>query len=145
LTRSITHWAFCAFTVTLGCVSTPETTHAALAPDLSAGAHLVPIRTRGQVCASTCQDTSRRAIAAASRRYGVSYAWLLRVATCESELNPDAYNPSGAQGLFQFMSGTYAAYAARSGVGGSVWDARTAALVAAYMFKNGQAGQWSCR
>jgi soluble lytic murein transglycosylase-like protein len=30
------------------------------------------------------------------------------VASCESSLNPDAFNPSGAAGLFQIMSSTWA-------------------------------------
>jgi len=145
LKRSITRWAFCALTAGCGSIITHGTVPAALARDLPYRSHAINYRMRNAICAASCQDASRRAIAAASRRYGVSYAWLLRVATCESGLNPSASNPSGAQGLFQFMSGTYATYAARSGVGGSVWAAVTSARVAAYMFKNGMSDQWSCR
>jgi soluble lytic murein transglycosylase-like protein len=32
----------------------------------------------------------------------------LAVARCESGYNPNAYNPSGASGVFQFMPGTWA-------------------------------------
>ncbi len=85
------------------------------------------------------------AIATASARWGVSYGWLVRVATCESGLNPSAYNPSGASGLFQFMPGTYWLYASRIGETRSYWDAYGAANVAAYMFSIGQSYQWTCR
>lgn len=85
------------------------------------------------------------AIAWAANRWGVSYSWLLGVAECESGLNPSAYNPSGASGLFQFMPGTYWTYAARIGETRSYWDAWGAANVAAYMFSIGQSYQWTCR
>jgi len=85
------------------------------------------------------------AIAQAANRWGVSYGWLLRVATCESGLNPSAQNPSGASGLFQFMPGTYFLYASQIGETRSYWDAYASANVAAYMFSRGLSYQWSCR
>src|SRR6202011_351951 len=33
--------------------------------------------------------------------------WGLRVAACESGYNPNAYNPGGPSGVFQFMPGTF--------------------------------------
>jgi soluble lytic murein transglycosylase-like protein len=37
-----------------------------------------------------------------------NHAWsALQVATCESGLNPSAYNPSGATGLFQIIPSTW--------------------------------------
>ena len=85
------------------------------------------------------------AIAQASARWGVSYGWLLRVATCESGLNPGAQNPSGASGLFQFMPGTYFLYASQIGETRSYWDAYGSANVAGYMFSRGLSYQWTCR
>ncbi len=85
------------------------------------------------------------AIAQAASRWGVDYNWLLRVASCESGLNPGAQNPSGASGLFQFMPGTYWLYAGRIGETRSYWDPYGAANVAGYMFANGMSGQWTCR
>ena len=85
------------------------------------------------------------AIATAAARWGVSYDWLLRVATCESGLNPGAYNPSGASGLFQFMPSTYWYFAGRIGETRSYWDPYGASNVAAYMFSIGQSYQWTCR
>ncbi len=89
-------------------------------------------------------DTVHDAIYKAAQHWGVSYWYLVRLATCESGLNPGAYNPSGASGLFQFMPSTYAAYAARIGEGGSLWNAYSNANVAAYMISQGQAYQWTC-
>ena len=85
------------------------------------------------------------AIAQAAARWGVSYSWLLRVASCESGLNPGAHNPSGASGLFQFMPGTYFLYASQIGETRSYWDSYGSANVAGYMFSRGLAYQWSCR
>jgi soluble lytic murein transglycosylase-like protein len=72
---------------------------------------------------------------------------LLRVAWCESRYNPSAINArSGASGLFQFMPGTWAANSVRAGhAGASAFDPVASANTAAYMFRNGQAWQWSCK
>jgi len=85
-------------------------------------------------------------IRSAAATWGADPSQLLRVAWCESRYNPLAYNPrSGASGLFQFMPATWAANSVRAGYGGaSVFDAVASANVAAYMFHNGQAGQWTC-
>ncbi|HET7700395.1 MAG TPA: G5 domain-containing protein [Candidatus Limnocylindria bacterium] len=83
----------------------------------------------------------------AAAAWGADPDQLLRVAYCESRYNPDAYNASsGASGLFQFMPRTWAANSVRAGYGGaSVFDPVANANTAAYMFANGQAGQWSCK
>ncbi len=93
----------------------------------------------------TSGGSATDAIAQAAARWGVSYGWLLRVAECESGLNPGAHNPSGASGLFQFMPGTYFLYAAQIGETRSYWDAYGSANVAGYMFSRGLSYQWSCR
>lgn len=86
-------------------------------------------------------------IRGAAATWGADPDQLLRVAYCESRYNPDAYNASsGASGLFQFMPRTWAANSVRAGYGGvSVFDPVANANTAAYMFANGQAGQWSCK
>jgi hypothetical protein len=82
----------------------------------------------------------------AAARYGADPDQLLRVAWCESRYNPNAYNPSGAAGLFQFMPRTWAANSARVGLAGaSPFDPVAAANVAAWMFARGAAAQWSCK
>jgi len=86
-------------------------------------------------------------IRAAAAAWGADANQLLRVAWCESRYNPYAVNTrSGAAGLFQFMPATWAANSVRAGyAGASVFDSVASANVAAYMFRNGQAGQWSCK
>ena len=86
-------------------------------------------------------------IRSAASTWGADPNQLLRVAWCESRYNPLAYNArSGASGLFQFMPATWAANSVRAGYGGaSVFDPVASANVAAYMFRNGQAYQWSCK
>jgi len=86
-------------------------------------------------------------IRSAAAAWGADPDQLLRVAWCESNYNPYAVNArSGAAGLFQFMPATWAANSVRAGYGGvSVFDAVANANTAAFMFRNGQAAQWSCK
>jgi hypothetical protein len=86
-------------------------------------------------------------IRTAAAAWGADADQLLRVAWCESRYNPSASNArSGASGLFQFMPATWAANSVRAGfAGASVFDAVASANTAAYMFRNGQAWQWSCK
>jgi uncharacterized protein YabE (DUF348 family) len=87
-----------------------------------------------------------RIIRDAAAAQGADADQLLRVAYCESRYNPNAYNASGASGLFQFMPGTWAANSVRAGfAGASVFDPVASANVAAWMFARGQAFQWVCR
>ena len=86
-------------------------------------------------------------IRSAAAAWGADPDQLLRVAWCESRYNAYAVNArSGAAGLFQFMPATWAVNSVRAGYGGaSVFDAVANANTAAYMFRNGQAAQWSCK
>lgn len=82
-----------------------------------------------------------RIIRAAAASYRVSGDQLVRVADCESHLNPRAYDArSGASGLFQFMPGTFYAHG-----GHDIWDATDQSNVAAKMFSQGYGDSWSCR
>jgi soluble lytic murein transglycosylase-like protein len=76
----------------------------------------------------------------AAARYGVDPERLLRVAMCESGLNPYAHNPSGASGLFQFKPATFYGNGGRD-----LWDPVDQSDVAARMFARGQASQWVCQ
>jgi uncharacterized protein YraI len=82
-------------------------------------------------------------IYAAADTYGQSRADMLRVATCESGLDPSNYTPPyGAAGLFQFLPGTWAStpYA-----GYNVYDAWANANAAAWMWSVGRRGEWVCQ
>lgn len=91
----------------------------------------------------------KRAIYDSSLIFGTPYALLLRIARCESSLNPHANNGSHF-GLYQFLPDTF-----RLGAGGlrkntgivarTVWSPQDASYVAGYLFALGQAPQWSCR
>jgi soluble lytic murein transglycosylase-like protein len=79
-------------------------------------------------------------ILAAAARYGVSGTWMLHIASCESGLRPNAYNPRGPYyGLFQFLMSTFL----HNG-GHNIWDPVDQAETAARMLAHGQAHEWSC-
>ena len=77
----------------------------------------------------------------------------LRIIDCESNGDPDAYNPySGASGLFQFIPSTWASTAPKSGYGGhSVFEPEANVASAAWLANRyEELGQyywraWSCR
>lgn len=81
-------------------------------------------------------------IRTAAAKWGANPDQLLRVAMCESGLNPNAVNHSGsgASGLFQFMPSTFRAHG-----GTNIWDPYQQADIAAHMFAQGYSYQWSCR
>lgn len=77
----------------------------------------------------------------------------LRIIDCESNGDPDAYNPySGASGLFQFLPSTWATTAPKAGYGGaSIFDPEANTASAAWLANRyEELGQyywqaWSCR
>ena len=73
----------------------------------------------------------------AAAEYGISGAYLLSIASCESGLNPSAVNPAGFHGLFQFGTGTWATEGY-----GSIYDPVAQARTAARMIAAGQASRW---
>ena len=68
----------------------------------------------------------------------------MNVARCESGLNPGAYNPSGASGLFQIMPGTWAG---TSQAGSSPYNAYANAVAAHEIFvRDGYSWrEWTCQ
>ncbi len=76
-------------------------------------------------------------IYAAAAEYGLSGSYLLSVASCESGLDPSAYNPAGYHGLFQFDQSTWSAYGY-----GSIYDPTAQARTAARLIAAGQTSRW---
>ena len=99
----------------------------------------VPVATHVVIPASRAQIA--QIIRDAAARWGANPDQMLRVAMCESGLNPNAYNASsGATGLFQFKPPTFYSHG-----GHNIWDPTDQANVAARMFAAGQASAWTCR
>ena len=85
------------------------------------------------------------AIEAAAREFGQDPDLLVRVAKCESRLNPVAVGKAGEIGIFQFKSATFAKNAAKLGYSlADIWDVRAQARVSAEMFGRAQQWQWTC-
>ena len=76
-------------------------------------------------------------IYAAAAEFGLDPAYLLSVASCESGLNPTAYNAAGYHGLFQFDQTTWAAYGY-----GSIYDPTAQSRTAARLIAAGQSSRW---
>ncbi len=85
-------------------------------------------------------------IRSAATEFGVSGDLMVRIARCESTMNPLAVNPSsGALGLFQHLPQYWGARAAALGYGYADWSNPTAnSRVSAVLMRDGGAGHWSC-
>lgn len=77
-------------------------------------------------------------IAAAANAHGVDPSWMIRIASCESGLRPNAYNPSGPYyGLFQFLMSTFKAHG-----GTNIWDPTQQSNIAAAMLVQDHGSAW---
>jgi uncharacterized protein YraI len=83
-----------------------------------------------------------RVIYQAADRYGQSRSDMLRVAECESNLDPYAVNPSGSYGLFQFIRSTWKStpYGRKD-----IFDPEANANAAAWMWSEGRKSEWVCQ
>jgi hypothetical protein len=82
-------------------------------------------------------------IARAARKYGQSENAMVRVARCESLLDPCAVNRSGPYyGLFQFLKSTWKTtpYGNRD-----IFDPEAQSLATAWMWKKGRKNEWACQ
>ena len=88
-------------------------------------------------------DSIEGIIIAAARRYGQDPGAMLRVAWCESNYDPNAYNSEyGATGLFQFLASTWQTTPYRDYDRRNAWASANAA---AWMWSVGRRGEWVCR
>lgn len=82
-------------------------------------------------------------IYAAADEYGQPREDMLRVARCESVLDPNAVNAtSGASGLFQFLPGTWAR---TPWADEDVFDPVANAYATAWMWDQGNRNEWTCQ
>lgn len=89
------------------------------------------------------RDEIIQIIYAAADKYGQPRADMLRVAQCESVLDPNVVNPaSGVSGLFQFLPSTWATtpYADED-----IFDPVANSEAAAWMWANGRRNEWHCQ
>lgn len=83
--------------------------------------------------------------------YNVQPEKLLRVAKCESGLNPRALNKMDtdglpAFGLFQYKKGTWERYSNLAGIpNADIWNAEHQAQTTAYAFSTGKSSAWGCK
>jgi hypothetical protein len=82
-------------------------------------------------------------IAKAAKKYGQSNSAMVRVARCESGLDPCAFNKSGPYyGLFQFLKSTWKTTPYKND---SIHDPKAQALATAWMWKQGRKNEWACK
>lgn len=83
-----------------------------------------------------------RIISNAADRYGQNRDDMLRVARCESALDPYAVNPSGSYGLFQFIRSTWESTPFGNE---DIFDPVANANAAGWMWKQGRQSEWVCK
>lgn len=78
----------------------------------------------------------------AAKRHGQSKKDMVRVARCESNLDPYAVNPSGSYGLFQFIRSTWEStpYGDED-----IFDPEANANAAGWMWAQGRKSEWVCQ
>lgn len=108
-----------------------------------------PIESRTAIRSSGSTDVEQ-IVRLAARKYGLNEEHFLRIAMCESTMNPaavnyDYYENGHPSGLFQHLSGYYPARAAKAGYGADVFDAYSNANTTASMWAGGLSYLWECQ
>jgi hypothetical protein len=84
-----------------------------------------------------------RIVHEAADRYDQPRKAMVRVARCESNLDPYARNPAGPYlGLFQFLRSTWKTTPYRDE---DIFDPKANAFAAAWMWKKGRRDEWACQ
>ena len=89
------------------------------------------------------EEAILRYIRRAARKYGQSRRAMIRVARCESNLDPCALNRSGPYfGLYQYLKSTWKStpYGDRD-----IYDPKAQALATGWMWKKGRKNEWGCK
>jgi hypothetical protein len=79
----------------------------------------------------------------AAKKYGQSEKAMVRVARCESNLDPCAVNRSGPYyGLFQYLKSTWnqTPYGDQN-----IFDPKSQAMATGWMWKQGRKNEWACK
>lgn len=106
------------------------------APPIAKKPHVVPLPAGPPPAPGTIEAI----IQVAATKWGVSYPWMLKIARCESGLNPRAYNPAGPYiGLFQFLPSTFHEHG-----GTNIYDPAQQADITGFMLSHGGANAWAC-
>jgi hypothetical protein len=108
------------------------------------GAAVPTMASAGDRCrARDSEEAILRYIRRAARKYGQSARVMIRVARCESNLDPCALNRSGPYyGLFQYLKSTWKTtpYGDRD-----IYDPKFQALATGWMWKKGRKNEWACK
>jgi hypothetical protein len=84
-----------------------------------------------------------RYIKRAARKYNQSERAMIRVARCESGLDPCAVNRRGPYyGLYQFLKSTWRTTPYRDR---NIYDPKAQALAAGWMWQHGRKDEWACQ
>ena len=101
------------------------------------------VRAEQRCRARDSEDEILGYIAHAAREYGQSEEAMVRVARCESALNPCAVNGDGPYyGLYQFLKSTWRStpFSVRD-----IFDPEAQALATGWMWQQGRKNEWACQ
>ena len=111
-----------------------------------AGAVLASYLTLSCAVGHTQSPEVAAAIHQAASTYGVSEAWMRKIARCESSYLPWVTSRGGHMGLYQYARRTWDWMSWQAGYGGtSPYDPWSASMVTAWALARGYAGHWACR
>ena len=78
--------------------------------------------------------------------YKISSDYMIRLANCESGMNPEAFNPKdpqgGAHGIYQFLKPTWKAWQKESDIKGNIYDWRAQTEMASWGVSKGRQKAW---
>lgn len=97
---------------------------------------------RRKKCRSADEQTVKRHIRRAAKKYNQRYEAMLCVARCESNLDNCAVNKAGkSYGLFQFIRSTWDSTPFKDK---NIYSAKWNAMATGWMWKQGRQNEWVC-